>query len=59
MVFPLQIAGLDFLYLAVIFVILAIIAAALGARNVAGLTMGIARIFVLVFIILAIVALLL
>ncbi|SIR72275.1 DUF1328 family protein [Natronorubrum thiooxidans] len=56
---PLQIGGSDFLYWAVIFFVLAIIAAAVGARGVAGISMEIARIFVLIFIILAIVALLL
>lgn len=56
---PLQIAGFDFLYLAIVFFVLAIVAAAVGARNVAGVTMGVARIFVLIFIILAVVALLL
>ncbi len=49
----------EFLWLAIVFFVLAIIAAAVGARGVAGVTMGIARIFVLIFIVLAIVALLL
>ncbi|NGM68442.1 DUF1328 domain-containing protein [Natronolimnobius sp. AArcel1] len=56
---PLQVGGGGFLYWAVVFFVLAIIAAAVGARGVAGVTMEIARIFVLIFIILAIVALLL
>ena len=56
---PLQIGGGGFLYWAVVFFVLAIIAAAVGARGVAGVSMEIARIFVLIFIILAIVALLL
>ncbi|SFB69658.1 Protein of unknown function [Halobiforma haloterrestris] len=55
---PLQ-AGGEFLYWAIVFFVLAIIAAAVGARGVAGISMEIARIFVLVFIVLAIVALLL
>ncbi|WP_254528948.1 DUF1328 family protein [Natrinema gelatinilyticum] len=56
---PLQIGGGGFLYWAIIFFILAIVAAAVGARGVAGISMEIARIFVLIFIILAVVALLL
>ncbi|AEH36341.1 UPF0391 membrane protein ytjA [Halopiger xanaduensis SH-6] len=55
---PLQ-GGGGFLYWAIVFFVLAIIAAAVGARGVAGVSMEIARIFVLIFIILAIVALLL
>ncbi|GAB3021434.1 DUF1328 domain-containing protein [Natronobiforma cellulositropha] len=56
---PLQLGGGGFLYWAIIFFVLAIIAAAIGARGVAGISMEIARIFVLIFIVLAIVALLL
>ncbi|WP_436347311.1 DUF1328 family protein [Natronorubrum sp. FCH18a] len=56
---PLQMGGGGFLYWALIFFVLAIVAAAVGARGVAGISMEIARIFVLIFIILAIVALLL
>ncbi|ELY48458.1 DUF1328 family protein [Natronorubrum bangense] len=56
---PLQMGGGGFLYWAVIFFVLAIVAAAVGARGVAGVSMEIARIFVLIFVILAIVALLL
>lgn len=56
---PLQMDGGGFLYWALIFFVLAIIAAAVGARGVAGISMEIARIFVLIFIVLAIVALLL
>lgn len=55
---PMQVGG-GFLYWAIVFFVLAIIAAAVGARGIAGVTMEIARIFVLIFIILAIVALLL
>ncbi|ELZ11420.1 MULTISPECIES: DUF1328 family protein [Natrinema] len=55
---PLQTGG-GFLYWAIIFFVLAIVAAAVGARGVAGISMEIARIFVLIFIILAVVALLL
>jgi uncharacterized membrane protein YtjA (UPF0391 family) len=56
---PLQIGGGGFLYWAVIFFVLAIVAAAVGARGVAGVSMEIARIFVLIFIVLAVIALLL
>ena len=55
----LQLGDGGFLYWAVVFFVLAIIAAAVGARGVAGISMEIARIFVLIFIILAVVALLL
>jgi uncharacterized membrane protein YtjA (UPF0391 family) len=56
---PLQIGGGGFLYWAVIFFVLAVVAAAVGARGVAGVSMEIARIFVLIFIVLAVIALLL
>ncbi len=59
MAYPLQILASEFLYWAVVFVLLAIVAAVVGARNVAGVSMEIARVFVLVFVILAVVALLL
>jgi uncharacterized membrane protein YtjA (UPF0391 family) len=49
----------DFLYLAVVFFILAILAALVGSRGVAGISMEIARIFILIFIVLAIVSLVL
>lgn len=55
---PLQLTG-DFLWLAVVFFVLALIAWALGARGMAGMSMGIARIFIVLFVILAIVSLLL
>jgi len=53
---PLQMTG-DFLYFAVIFFILAIIAAAVGASGVAGVTMTVAKWFVIIFIILALITL--
>lgn len=56
---PMQIGGGGFLYWAIVFFVLAILAAAVGARGIAGISMEIARIFVLIFIVLAIVALLL
>ncbi|MFC4987738.1 MULTISPECIES: DUF1328 domain-containing protein [Saliphagus] len=56
---PLQIGGGGFLELAIVFFVLAIIAAVVGAQGVAGITMEIARIFVLIFIVLAIISLVL
>lgn len=55
---PLQ-GGGGFLYWAIVFFVLAIIAAALGATGVAGVTMTVAKWFVLIFLVLAIVSLLL
>ncbi|AFO59214.1 MULTISPECIES: DUF1328 family protein [unclassified Natrinema] len=55
---PLQMGGGEYLYLALILLLLVIVAA-VGARGVAGISMEIERIFVLVFIILAVIALLL
>lgn len=55
---PLQFTG-EFLQWAIVFFVLAIIAAAVGARGIAGITMEIARIFVLIFLVLAIVSLVL
>lgn len=55
---PLQLTG-DFLWLAVVFFVLALIAWLLGARGMAGMSMEIARIFVILFVILAVVSLLL
>jgi uncharacterized membrane protein YtjA (UPF0391 family) len=49
----------DLLYLAIVFFILAIVAAVLGAGNVAGISMDIAKWLVIIFIVLAIVSLLL
>lgn len=56
---PLQFGGVDWLYWAVVFFVLALVAAAVGAGDVAGVSMEIARIFVLIFIVLAVIALLL
>ena len=55
---PLQLTG-DFLALAVIFFILAIVAAIVGAQGVAGVSMAIAKWFVIIFVILAIITLVL
>lgn len=55
---PLQFTG-EFLQWAIVFFVLAIIAAVVGARGIAGVSMEVARIFIVIFIILAIVTLLL
>ena len=52
---PLQFGG-GFIELAVLFLILAIVAGVLGARGVAGLSMEIAKWFVIIFIVLAIIS---
>ena len=49
----------DFLSLAILFIVLAIVAAVLGARGIAGLSMTIAKWLVILFVVLAIVSLLL
>lgn len=49
----------EFLTWAIAFFVLAVIAWAVGARGIAGISMEIARILVLVFIVLAIIALIL
>jgi len=56
--FPIQLTG-EFLQWAILFFVLAIVAAAVGARGVAGVSMDIARVFVLIFLVLAIISLLL
>ena len=56
---PLQLFSGDFLYLAVVFFVLALVAALVGARGIAGLSMEIARLFIIVFVVLAIIALVL
>jgi uncharacterized membrane protein YtjA (UPF0391 family) len=48
-----------FLRYALVFFVLAIVAGLVGFRNVAGISMEIARVFVLIFLVLAIVSLLL
>lgn len=55
----LQLGGGDFLTWAIAFFVLAIIAAALGMGGVAGISMDIAKILVVVFLVLAVLALLL
>lgn len=56
---PLQFFSGEFLTFALIFFVLAIVAALLGNRGVAGLSMDIAKWFVIIFIVLAIVSLIL
>lgn len=51
---PLQGSGL--LQYAILFFILAIIAAVVGARGVAGISMAVAKWFVIIFIVLAVVS---
>ena len=55
---PLQL-GSGFIELAILFLILAVVAGVLGARGVAGISMQIAKWFVIIFIVLAIVSFLL
>lgn len=55
---PAQFSG-EFLQYAIVFFVLAIIAAAVGARDVAGISMEIARIFVIIFLVLAVITLIL
>lgn len=56
---PLQLFSGEFLQFAVVFFVLALVAALLGARGVAGVSMAIAKWFVIIFIVLAIISLLL
>ncbi len=55
---PVPLQG-EFLYWAVVFFVLAIIAAAVGASGVAGVTMTVAKWFVIIFLVLAVLAVLL
>lgn len=55
---PLQFGG-GFLSLAIAFFVLALLAALVGARGVAGISMAIAKWFVIIFVVLAIIALIL
>jgi len=55
---PLQFGG-GFIELAVLFLILAVVAAVLGARGVAGLSMEVAKWLIIIFVVLAIVSFLL
>jgi uncharacterized membrane protein YtjA (UPF0391 family) len=53
---PLQLFSGQFLQYALVFFVLALLAALVGARGVAGISMEIAWIFVLVFLVLAVVS---
>jgi len=55
---PLQFSG-AFLEYAIVFFVLALVATVVGARGVAGMSMEIARIFVVVFLVLAVVSIVL
>ncbi|CQR50969.1 MULTISPECIES: DUF1328 domain-containing protein [Haloferax] len=56
---PLQAGGGGLLYYGIVFFVLAIVAGLAGFRGVAGLSMKVARILVVVFLVLAIVTFLL
>ncbi len=51
---PFQLGGSGLLEWAVVFFLLAIVAAIVGARGVAGVTMAVAKWFIIIFLILAI-----
>lgn len=51
---PLQFGG-DLIGLAILFLVLALVAAVLGARGIAGLSMDIAKWLVIIFVVLAVV----
>lgn len=55
---PLQFSG-GFIELAILFFVLALVAAALGASGVAGVSMTIAKWFVIIFLVLAVISILL
>ncbi len=55
---PLQLSG-EFLHWAVVFFVIAIIAAIVGARGVAGVTMTVAKWFIVIFLVLAVISILL
>lgn len=56
---PMQLFSGDFLQLAIVFFVLALVAALVGARGVAGISMQIAKWLVVIFVVLAIVSLVL
>ena len=55
---PLQLSG-NFLHWAIVFFVIAIIAAIVGAQGVAGITMSVAKWFVIIFLVLAVISILL
>lgn len=56
---PMQTFSGEFLEWAILFLLLAVVAAVLGARGVAGLSMEIAKLLIVLFVVLAIVTLVL
>lgn len=54
---PLQLFSGDLLWLAIVFFLLALGAGVLGARGVAGISMEIAKWFVIIFVVLAVISL--
>lgn len=56
---PLQLFTGEFIQYAIIFFVLAILAALVGARGVAGVSLAVAKWFVIIFIVLAIISLVL
>lgn len=56
---PLQLFTGEFIQYAIIFFVLAILAALVGARGVAGVSLAVAKWFVIIFIVLAIISLIL
>jgi len=55
---PLQFSG-DFLELAVLFFVIAVVAAVLGARGIAGVSMTVAKWLVIIFLALAVISIIL
>ncbi len=53
---PVQLGSGGFIELAVLFLILALVAAVLGARGIAGVSMDIAKWLVIIFVVLAIIS---
>lgn len=56
---PLQLFSGEFLQYAIVFFVLALLATVVGARGVAGVSMEIARIFIFLFLVLAIISIVL
>ncbi len=52
---PLQFGGNNLIGLAILFLILAVVAAIFGARGIAGLSMDIAKWLVIIFVVLAVI----
>lgn len=56
---PLQLFSGEFLEFAIVFFVLALVAAAVGARGIAGISMTIAKWLILIFLALAVISVLL